>query len=1357
MLRNWRKSSRRSNSTLRSVNTMGGERLEQRVVLDARIVISEFVADNSKGIVDEDGDRTDWIELYNAGDSAADLNGWYLTDDPQTQNKWAFPSLTLDAGRYLLVHASGKDRANPESPLHANFQLDADGESLALIHSDGRTVVDDVGTYGIQKADVAFGIRQETVIGTLVESGSPARWIVPSLENGGDQLGTQWTESGFDDSSWNDGTSNIGFDKRTGYQEFIGTDLLDAMANSATAYVRVPFEIQTASSVFSLILSMQYDDGFVAYLNGTEIARANAPDDPAWDSDADGTNRDASAVVFEDFDVSEFAPLVHTGSNVLAIHAMNTNVASDDFLMVPRLTTMQPGRVESTERGYIEAPTPGGPNGSTTYSGFIPDVDVDIPRGYYESPFDLTLSMDLTGAVLVYTTDGSRPSRENGTAVRADNVDESAKIVLPVDRTTVFRVAAFKDDFLPANVETHTYVFADDVASQTTQAVIDSGFPEMWGARTPDYGVDPNVVGPDDLFDGIYAERFVDSLKSIPTMSIVMAQDDLFSEETGIYANSDSSGREWERPTSVELIHPDGSEGFQVDAGIRILGGFSRRAAKKHSLRLEFRSEYGPTRLRYPLFGAGAATDFDTLVLRAGFNDSWVWTPESTHYVRDQWTRDTQRLMGHPSSHGTYVHLFLNGHYWGLYNPSERPDASFSAEYVGGDEENWDALNVDSPVDGTADVWRQLTRLARDVGTSDQTASNAAFLKILGRSPDGTATPEFETLLDVENYIDYMILNYYIGNTDWPGKNYYVARERGPDSTGFKFYSWDAERSLNDEEGAHVRVNMLNANGGVASIIAPLRRNDEFRLMFADRVHRHFFNGGLLYVDPENPEVDAAHPERNVPAARYRELAERIELPLVAESARWGDARRTQAAMTIADWQVLLEDAYANYFPQRSANVLSQFIDRDLYPTVAAPAFSQHGGSLGKDFELQIEGPGEVYFTLDGTDPRQSVLEPGAVESGVRPGAIRYSSAIPIDSATIVKARSFFNGEWSALTEATFTTTNDSLRITELMYHPNANDDELIVNGVEIEESDYEFIELMNVSDTEVELSGLSFVAGVSFAFPDMTVPPGERVVIARNEAAFRHRYGTEATVVGEYGPSGGKLSNGGETIRLVNSVGFIVQELSYSDDWHPFTDGQGPSLTRIEVRGDSPSANQADGWTISLGANGTPGKQDRVDFTNDGSLNIDDVDFLCSQLSSSDDSRFDLNGDGSVDESDVTAVITKTFGTSLGDVNLDGRFDSADLIRVFQSEKYEDHQANDTRWSEGDWNCDGVFTTRDFVAVFQTGTFVRPENMAAPPRSFAPRSFAPRSASISAAIEFNLNLDRQDLGRQDTFHRRRR
>ena len=118
----------------------GGERLEVRTVLAAQLVITELAAESQAALVDDDGDRSDWIELYNAGDEPAPLAGWYLTDDAGDLTRWQFPDVSLAPQDYLLVYASGKDRTDPTSLLHADFRLDDEGEYLALVQPDGHTV-----------------------------------------------------------------------------------------------------------------------------------------------------------------------------------------------------------------------------------------------------------------------------------------------------------------------------------------------------------------------------------------------------------------------------------------------------------------------------------------------------------------------------------------------------------------------------------------------------------------------------------------------------------------------------------------------------------------------------------------------------------------------------------------------------------------------------------------------------------------------------------------------------------------------------------------------------------------------------------------------------------------------------------------------------------------------------------------------------------------------------------------------------------------------------------------------------------------------------------------------------------------
>ena len=323
-----------------------------------------------------------------------------------------------------------------------------------------------------------------------------------------------------------------------------------------------------------------------------------------------------------------------------------------------------------------------------------------------------------------------------------------------------------------------------------------------------------------DNFGGKYTRSFKEDLKSLPTLSIVMATEDLFGR-TGIYSNPNNRGAAWERPASVELIRPGRQDGFQVNAGVRIQGGAFRRfdLTLKKSFRLAFRDEYGAAKLRYPLFGADATDKFDNIVLRANSNDAWPYASGSVLYVRDAFAMETVRSMGGVSSHTTFMHLYLNGQYWGLYNPVERPDAAFSATYYGGNNNSWDAINQDSVPDGNYDAWnRLLAQLNQDLSQS------APYQRLQGNNPDGTRNPEYEDLLDVGNMIDYLILNFYVGNADWHGRNWWAGRDRD-NGDGFKFYPWDTETALGLTD---VNYDCTGVNSAVARPYAAVRANPAF-------------------------------------------------------------------------------------------------------------------------------------------------------------------------------------------------------------------------------------------------------------------------------------------------------------------------------------------------------------------------------------------------------------------------------------------------------------------------------------------------------------------------------------------------
>jgi len=770
-----------------------------------------------------------------------------------------------------------------------------------------------------------------------------------------------------------------------------------------------------------LIFQARFDDGFALYLNGSRVLNVNfAPDaEPTFASIAT-LNTEARSP--RRFDLTPFAASLHQGENVVAIALLNRSATNDDLSLIPELGTVSPvlhasfrldtegesvvlarpdGQVadevalppqyEDQSYGrlpdgtgsfaYLLHPTMRGPNEgpSSPTPLVIADTKFSADRGFFDAPIDVELSSATAGAEIRYTTDGSPPAETSGTVYTGP---------IHVAATTVLRAAAFKPGYKPTNVDTHTYFFLDDVVRQDVASTIAAGFPQLWASTPADYGMDPDVIGQNgtDKYGGKYTATVRDDLKSVATLSIAMTVDDLFGP-SGIYSHTDGRGVLWERPASAELIEPDGSKGFHVNAGIRIQGGAFRShgLTKKHSFRLVFKSLYGPTKLNFRFFPEpGAADSFDTLTLRANSNDGWQWDSAGAKplYIRDSFGREASLAMGAAASHERHLHVYLNGVYWGLYNLVERPDAAFSATYFGGDKDEWDALSNDQVSHGDAVAWNALLAQSRK-----GLATPAAYQAVQGNRPDGSDDPLLENYLDVRNLADYMITNLYVGNTDWPHKNWWSARRR-VDSTGFKFYMWDSEWSLGLQ--SDVNANQTGVSAGVSLPYAAVRTNPEFRVLFGDRVHAAFFNGGPLYVDPTNPTWDPQHPERNVPAALFARLAAIVERAIVPESARWGDQHVAKPYTRDEHWRVERDNLLRSYFPVRSANVLQQFRAARLYPAIDAPVFHQHGGLVPPGFRLSVRtARGTVLLTTDGSDPRL----PGGATS---PTAHAFEAAQPL-------------------------------------------------------------------------------------------------------------------------------------------------------------------------------------------------------------------------------------------------------------------------------------------------------------------------------------------------------------------------
>lgn len=659
------------------------------------------------------------------------------------------------------------------------------------------------------------------------------------------------------------------------YSEWIATEVSAELAEGDGELVIRAQIPALADSPQALVLELRADDAAEIRWGGGVVAEENLED-------------------LEDREVSEpgthaLDPALAASGGLIAVRLLDTG-GEDAFLGLRLLARDIDTDTAAEALVFFREPTPGAPNGEG-FPGFVAMPEADPPRGWLDGPTTVTLSTETSGATLVTTLDGSVPTLDNGTVHDAESVQ------LEVSGTTLLRAAAFLEGWGDSPVATHTFLSMDDVLSQPAAPV---GLPTTWAglsqtAVSGDYEMDPEVVD-----DPAYAEDIVTGLRAIPALSLVLPHEDLWDADTGIYIHSTQRGDAWERATSMELLQPDGSS-FQGDCGLRIHGyGWRPHSnTKKHAFRLEFRRDYGESKLEYPLFPEAPVDRFDSIVLRSQGSRSWqdFRDPEQAQYLRDAFARDTALAMGKEDGHAAYVHLFLNGLYWGLYMAVERPDADFGAERFGGDADEYDAINrrttTNEAIDGDLEAYNTLLAL------SDEDLSEAEHYQAVA------------DMIDVDDLIDYMLIHQYTANRDGPEQfshnNMRCVRRRLAGER-FRCFVWDMEYSLwyaTDDINIDVDV-----AGSVSHVYAQLRDSADFRARYAERAAQHLGEGGALSAEEA--------------LARYEARADEIFDAVVAESARWGDTDRSVPYTRDVEWAEEYRRLTEEFFPQRTEILVQQ-------------------------------------------------------------------------------------------------------------------------------------------------------------------------------------------------------------------------------------------------------------------------------------------------------------------------------------------------------------------------------------------------------------------------------------------------
>ena len=671
--------------------------------LPETVIINEVSSSNST-FIDEDGDSPDWIELYNNGSTTFDLNGWSLTDDSLVPTKWLFPATSLAPDSYLRIWASDKDRA---------------GE----------------GTYR-----------------TLVNQGDTFRYLIPTFNPS-----NSWTNLGFNDSGWSEGISGFGYAD--------GDDATIVPNGTRSVYVRKTFTISDLDLVTKLFLDIDYDDGFVAYINGQEIARANIDGFPPSFNATTNVDREATMKSGGNpsrFEIIDFIDFLNNGENVLSIQVHNVNSTSSDMTLIPFLSALYTGTSNDGVTppeilGFVDAGLH--TNFKLSSSGeelFLFDTtgsqidylniialesDTSLGRSpvdgsllLYETPTpgQLNLSNGFTGTIESEVIFSHQGGEFNGQSVILSGSGEGEQIRYTLDSTipnttsplynspifingdTVIRARIFKENYIPSQTATRTFITSN----------------------THDLPIVTLVSEPYNFFDpidGIYEygpeENYVNQL---PFFNANFWQD-------------------WERDIHFSFYEPAGDLGVAMDAGVKIFGAWSR-ANDQRSMSIFARARYGAGKIDYPIFPSLDYGKFESIILRSSGND-WMKTN-----VKDVIATSLMEGSGlEYQAHRSAV-VYLNGQYWGFYNIREKISEHFIDAKINVDKSEINLLTYE---DGN------LTALKGD----DSEYANLIDFVANNNLAIQSNYEYVSSLIDIDNFVTYQVAQIYLDNRDWPGNN----------------------------------------------------------------------------------------------------------------------------------------------------------------------------------------------------------------------------------------------------------------------------------------------------------------------------------------------------------------------------------------------------------------------------------------------------------------------------------------------------------------------------------------------------------------------------------------------------------
>ena len=1143
-------------------------------MLPAKVWILEFVAANDGSVVDEDGDDEDWIEIYNDSNATVDLSGWSLSDDAADLQKWIFPPGTsLAAKKFLTVFASGKNRRVVGDEFHTNFKLSSRGEYLGLMKADGSTVEHEFApTYPAQVEGASYGVGQGSGASTMIETGASGQAAVPVDQADFNANYLNWNDapgSTFTGSTWRAVTTGVGFDNGAGYDGWLsesGDFINEMFGGNTSVFIRLPFDLADSNAVNGMTLRMRYDDGFIAYINGVQVAADREDATPNWNSLASASRSDGLNSEWEVFAINlENVELV-TGTNVLAIHGMNRSLGNSDMLILPELDVAITGGVTDTP-GYFSEPSFGSANEG------IADEVAPVIKNVTDTP-DRPVGGGGSAPLLI-TAEVS-----DGTG-SVDEVRLYSRIMFGSENMILM------NDGGTAGDETAGDGIYSALLATTS---LDDGEMIRWRVEAED---DDNAVG--------LSPPYPDPLDSDRYYGTVAFNPDHNSSQLPIIETfvQNQAAVDTVSGTRTSLYYlGQFYDNIQMDRHGQSTGGFPKKSYDvdfNKGNRFEWRE------------GERRVKDINLLT---------NWADKSK--VRNTLTYEYLNRTGAKGHYAFTVRMDRNGEFFSTTDMVEDGDDRY-LDRVGLDEE------------GT--LYKMYDRLASTNGGSKKTPKDGdksdlqALITALASSSVANKRRYAYDNIDVAATINQLAAYATAGITDSGHKNYYMYRDTH--GTGeWRPLPWDVDLSFGRKWTGTLKYfddNMVT-NFEIPETINPLwalmQTTPEFREMMVRRIDTLRDD---LFLSGANAAANGDWIKDSIIAIRNQ-----IGTDADRDYAKWGswgnNFNMLQGSDRIIDTFLPARRSFIfnTGFEVNNAQIAST---EPTTPSVDIESVDFLPLSGNQDEEYIVlknrEGSADIDlsgWTLSGgvdyTFPEGTVILAGAGTS-----ASGYQGLLHVarDSASF-RARTTgpkggefryvqggYQGQLSARGESielrndsgvlidSFTYTGTptvnqlALRVTEVNYHPadpTAAESAALPGVVD---SDFEFLELKNISGASIDLGNSSFTEGVEYTFDaPLTLAAGGRIILAKNPAAFAIRYPAVSSPVA--GPFIGQLDNDGETLRLVDGVGENILVFTYNDRWYPPSDGGGLSLV---IRDDATAYNELSDpamWAASELAGGSPG-----------------------------------------------------------------------------------------------------------------------------------------------------------------------